>query len=184
MTGKQETKQRAILTVAHHDYEKGLNAHAFFKMHNRSMSEGLVQDTFMKTWAFLLKGGKVNIMKAFLYHILNRLIIDEYRKKKTGSLDALVEKGFQPSNDESEHRDDILDGKSAALLIESLPKTYRQVMRMRYVEEFSLQKIASLTGQSKNAITVQTHRGLGKLQSLYRQAEAATELMPGILRRS
>lgn len=32
-------------------------------------------------------------MKAFPYHVLNNLIVDEYRKRKTASLDDLLEKG-------------------------------------------------------------------------------------------
>lgn len=47
-----------------------------------------------------MKGGKIDAMKAFLYHILNNLIVDEYRKRKTVSLDLLLEKGFDPGESE------------------------------------------------------------------------------------
>src|SRR3984957_2816959 len=96
MTSLQETQQRAILTLAHHDFEKGLNVHAFFKLNNHGTGEDLVQDTFIKTWGYLMRGGKIDVMKAFLYHVLNNLIVDEYRKRKTSSLDTLMEKGFEP----------------------------------------------------------------------------------------
>lgn len=99
MTPREEKESRRILTGAHHDYEKGLNARAFFKVHDHAIGEDLVQDTFMKTWKYLVKGGKIDVMKAFLYHTLNHLIIDEYRKHKTVSLDALLEEGFEPRND-------------------------------------------------------------------------------------
>jgi len=113
MTPKQETKQRTILTSAHKDFEKGLNSHAFFKVNDRSLSEDLVQDTFMKTWKYLVKGGKIDIMKAFLYHILNNLIVDEYRKRKhqTTSLDSLIEKGFEPAEEDSERIFSVLGGE-------------------------------------------------------------------------
>ena len=91
MTEKKEKKLQEILTLAHHDYEKGLNARAFFKVSNKALGEDLVQDTFIKTWSYLVKGGKIEIMKAFLYHVLNHLVIDEYRKHKIQSLDALLE---------------------------------------------------------------------------------------------
>ena len=38
---------------------------------------------------------------------------------------------------------------------------------MRYVRDMSLQEISLLTGQSKNAVAVQVHRGLEKLKLLY-----------------
>ena len=76
MTLKQEIQLQGILTLAYHEHKKALNAHAFFKVHNRMISEDLVQNTFMKTWTYIVKGGKVDIMKAFLYHVLNNLIIN------------------------------------------------------------------------------------------------------------
>ena len=93
MPSKQETQRQLLLTSAHHNFSKALNAHAFFKVHDHKIGEDLVQDTFMKTWAYLVKGGEIEVMKAFLYHILNNLIIDQYRKHKTASLDTLIENG-------------------------------------------------------------------------------------------
>jgi RNA polymerase sigma-70 factor (ECF subfamily) len=167
MTLKKERQQQSLLTSAHHDYEKGLNAHAFFKVNNRATGEDLVQETFMKTWVYLVKGGKIDVMKAFLYHVLNNLIVDEYRKRKTSSLDVLLEKGYEPSADHTESLLNILDGKAAILLIQRLPERYQKVMRMRYVQDLTLAEMSLLTGQSKNTIAVQVHRGLEKLKLLY-----------------
>jgi RNA polymerase sigma-70 factor (ECF subfamily) len=168
MTPKQETKRRATLTGAFSDYKKGLNVHAFFKTRSHETSDDLVQMTFMKTWMYLVKGGKIVIMKAFLYHILNNLIIDEYRKRKTASLDMLLEKGFEPSETKEVEQTNVLDGKAAFILIDRLPKKYQQIMKMRYVQDLSLKEISLITGQSKNTIAVQAHRGLSKLKALYK----------------
>lgn len=167
MTPAQETRQRLLLTLAHQEYEKGLNVHAFFKLNNHATGEDLVQETFIKTWSYLVKGGKIDIMKAFLYHVLNNLIIDEYRKRKMTSLDILAEKGMEPSTDHSGRLFNILDGKAAVLLIERLPVAYQKIMSMKYVQELSLQEMSLITGQSKNALAVQAHRGLEKLKVLY-----------------
>ena len=152
--------------MAHHDYEKGLHLHAFFKVSDRAMSEDLVQVTFMKTWSYLVKGGEIGVMRAFLYHVLNDLIIDEYRKHKTTSLDLLLEKGFEPSTGQSVDLLHIMDEKAAILLIQHLPIKYQKVMRMRYVQDMSLTEMSLITGQSKNTMAVQVHRGLEKLKLL------------------
>src|SRR3989344_5269478 len=167
IASKKEAQQQKVLTKAHHDFEKSLNLYAFFKIHNHALSEDLVQDTFVKTWAYLVKGGKIDLMKAFLFHVLNNLIVDEYRKHKTVSLDVLLEKGFEPSSDDSGRLHNILDGKAALFLIQRLPKMYQKVMRMRYVQDLSLKEISLITGKSKNTIAVQLHRGLEKLKLLY-----------------
>ncbi len=168
MTPIQETADQTILALAHFNFQKGLNARAFFKVGDHSKGEDLVQETFMKTWKYLINGGKIDVMKAFLYHILNNLIVDEYRKKKTTSLDGLLEKGFEPYEDPTEHLSRLLDGRAAILLIARLPVAYQKVMRMRYIQDLSLAEMALITGKTKNTMAVQLHRGLEKLKVLYK----------------
>lgn len=170
MTPKQKKQGQGVLSLAHHDYEKGLNLYAFFKVHDHAVGEDLVQDTFIKAWSYLVRGGKIDVMKAFLYHVLNNLIVDEYRKHKMVSLDTLLAKGFEPGADHSGRMLNVLDGKAAVLLIQRLPKTYQKVMQMRYLEDLSLKEMALATGQSKNTVAVQVHRGLKKLNLLYNAA--------------
>lgn len=169
MPTKKEIKRDELMTIAHYEHQKGLNIHAFFKLHNTEIGEDLVQDTFMKTWKYLVKGGKIDTMKAFLYHILNDLIIDEYRKRKVTSLDELIEKGFEIGFDDSEKNSNVIDGKAALILLEFLPEKDREIIRMRYVEELSIQEISNITKQTKNTIAVQIHRGMNKLRVLYRK---------------
>lgn len=166
MSQEQKIQQQIVFGNSFMDYGKGLEKHAFFKIHSFSLSQDLVQDTFSKAWSYVVKGGKIEVMKTFLYHILGSLIIDEYRKHKTTSLDALLEKGFEPSADESESLFNNLDGKTAILLIDQLPVKYRGIIKMRFVRLLSLKEISLITGQTKNTVAVQIHRGLVKLRLL------------------
>jgi RNA polymerase sigma-70 factor (ECF subfamily) len=106
-------------------------------------------------------------MEAFLYHILKALIIDEYRRHKSTSLDVLIEQGFEPSLDDTQRFVDMLDGKQAIALIAQLPLRYKKVMYMKYVQDLTVKEISLITNQTKNTVAVQTHRGLEKLQVLY-----------------
>lgn len=167
MITKQSIRLDTELTLAHHDYKKMLNTYALAKVHDPKLSEDLVQQAFIKTWVYLVKGGKIDLMKAFLYHILKNLIVDEYRKHKTISLDAIMEKGFEPKTRNPEFLANFIDGKAAMLLINILPEKYKKIMRMRYIQNLSVEEIHKITGQSKNSIAVQAHRGLEKLRLLY-----------------
>lgn len=163
----KDKERREILISAHNEFEKKLAIYAFFKTHNHATSQDLVQDTFIKTWNYLVKGGDIVTMKAFLYHILNNLIVDEYRKKKTSSLDELLEKGYEPGHDDSNRLFDFIDGKALILLIQKLQPKYQKVMDMKYVQLLSLDEMSSVTGRSKNTVAVNAHRGLLKLKELY-----------------
>ena len=171
MTVQQEIQMKMLLTMAHNDYAKELKARAFFKVNDRALSEDLVQKTFLKTWNYLVKGGKIETMKAFLYHILNNVIVDEYRRHKASSLDVLLEKGFEPRVDYSPQIINKLDGKGALSMIDSLPQKYQKVLRMRYIQDLTLEEMSDITGQSKNTIAGQVHRGLELIKSLYKSKE-------------
>jgi RNA polymerase sigma-70 factor (ECF subfamily) len=178
MTQQQLKIQQGLLTLAHQDYRKQLKRYALSKVSNPQLAEDLVQDTFLRAWNYLLKGGKVDTMKSFLYQILHRLIIDEYRRgKRTSSLDDLVEKGFEPAREdgEFEHISNVLDGKATMLLIQKLPDRYRKVLGMRYVQNLTIEEMAARIGQSKNTVAVQIHRGLVKLKELYDHFEGAKQ---------
>jgi RNA polymerase sigma-70 factor (ECF subfamily) len=170
MDANNDKKRQEILTSAHHDFEKKLAIYAFFKTHNHATSQDLVQDTFIKTWNYLVKGGDIVTMKAFLYHILNNLIVDEYRKKKTSSLDVLLEKGYEPGVDDSNRLFDFIDGKALILLIQKLPPKYQKVMNMKYVQLLSLEEMSLILVKSKNTVAVNAHRGLEKLKQLYEES--------------
>jgi len=167
---KKPTKREAhgkALSDAFAEHGRALNLHAFFKVSDHVIGQDLVQDTFTKTWSYLVKGGEIETMKAFLYHVLNNLIVDQYRKKKTTSLETLVEKGYEPSTGSSDALFSQLDAKAASLLILKLPIQYQQVMRMKHIQDLSLEEIAKLHGKKKNTIAVQLHRGLEKLRVIY-----------------
>lgn len=160
-------QQKNLLTKAFYDYKKSLERYSLFKVNNADIGQDLVQETFLKTWMYLVRGGKIETMKAFLYHVLNDLIIDKYRKHHTVSLDALVEIGFDPREEDPENIINRLDSKIAASTIKLLPVKYRQLMHMKYVKNMSLEEMAKATGQSKNTVAVQTNRGLQKLKAIY-----------------
>jgi RNA polymerase sigma-70 factor, ECF subfamily len=138
-----------------------------FKVSERELATDLVQETFMKTWVFLTEGGTVDSMKPFLFRTLRNLIIDHYRRKKSVSLDALTEDGFDPGVDETEELFDKLDGTRVKDLLRDLPQEYGDIIFMRYVENMSLDEIAMATGLTKNTATVRIHRGLQKLKKLF-----------------
>ncbi len=169
MNKRETLKQQEILSVAHHDFNRGLNSYAFFKVNDHSVEKDLVQETFLKTWKYLVRGGKIDTLKAFLYHVLNNLIVDEYRKHKTISLDTLTENGFEPSVDQTESKRfiNVIDGKVILLMIPRLPDTYKKIMHMRFVQDLSLKEISLITGQTRNSIAVKIHRGIEKLKVLY-----------------
>lgn len=166
-TTQQYKKQSEQLTRAYTENHTLLRRYALLHANNSALADDLVQETFLKTWRFIVRGGDIQTMSAFLYHVLNDLIVDEYRKMKPLSLDTLLQKRFEPAHDNRERHANMSDASALVPLLHKLPPNYRQILRMRFLQELSLVEISSLTGKTKNTIAVLIHRGLYKLRALY-----------------
>jgi DNA-directed RNA polymerase specialized sigma24 family protein len=81
---------------------------------------------------------------------------------------VLLKKGFDPAVEDFKRFFDVIDGKTAIVLINSLPEPYQKIMKMKYIKDLSIAEMSLITGQSRNVIAVQAHRGLEKLKVLYR----------------
>ncbi|MBX9765248.1 RNA polymerase sigma factor, partial [Patescibacteria group bacterium] len=77
--------------AAYNTHSDALFRHAFFRLSDRERALDLTQDTFIKAWDYVRGGGDVRSPKSFLFRILNNLIIDEYRRSKSESLDKKLE---------------------------------------------------------------------------------------------
>ena len=152
ITKSQIKRHQIALEAGYTNFSKGLNRYAISRTRDGALADDLIQTTFLKTWSYVVRGGKIEMMEAFLYHILKALIIDEYRKHKSTSLDVLLEKGFEPALDDTQRFADMFDGEQAVKLIQELPVLYRKVMHMRYVQDLTIKKLPSLRDRQKTPL--------------------------------
>ncbi len=150
--------------------------HCHLRLSNRERALELTQETFLRAWQYAQRGEDVRQWRALLYRILNNLIVDEYRKHTTQSLDALLENEETQSAVEGTLLRDDVDGLEDAMVrfdagraleaLKKLPEPYRGVLVGRYIDGLSPREIAEVTHESENAISVRIHRGLKKLRTM------------------
>ncbi len=158
---------------AFEEYSDALFRHATLRISDRERAIDLVHDTYTKVWTYIRSGHDIENFRPFLYKVLNNLIIDEYRKQKESSLDALferdgVDEGSFPELSEStvEALAATIDGKQAFGLISRLPDVYREVLIMRFVDGLGPREMSTLIEESENVISVRIHRGLKLLRDI------------------
>jgi len=159
---------------AYERHSDELFRHAALRLKDRERAVEITQECFVKAWQYLERGEEVRDIRPFLYRILRNLIIDEYRKHKTTSLEGMmteesegVEHLLPPDETNTlESAVERFDGARALTLLQELPDTYREVLLLRYVDGLSPSEIAGHTGESENAVSVRVHRGLKKLKTL------------------
>lgn len=164
------------------NFEEAFNAHAdelfrhaAVRLPSRERALEITQDCFLKAWEYASRGEEIREFRPFLYRILKNLIIDEYRKHKTESLEGLVDE------EEGEHIDTLLppdetntleaavarlDGAKALAALPNLPLSYREVLTFRYVDGLSPSEIAKVLETNENVVSVRIHRGLKRLREL------------------
>lgn len=183
MSGKQtddSTKEghEERFLKAFEEYSDALFRHAFLRVSDRERAIDIVHDTFTKVWAYVRNGHEVDQFRPFLYKVLNNLIVDEYRKRKEASLDAIMEvdgvdEGTfdELSENTVESLAATLDGKKAFDLLEEIPDTYREVIVLRFVDELGPKEISELIEETENVVSVRLHRGLKLLRECVEKKE-------------
>jgi len=163
---------------AFEEYSDALFRHAFLRISDRERAVDVVHDTFTKVWTYVRNGHEIDQFRPFLYKVLNNLIIDEYRKAKEASLDALMEiDGIDEgtfdelSENTVESLAATLDGKKAFEMLEEMPDTYKEVIILKFVDGLGPKEIAVLLEESENVVSVRIHRGLKVLRQMIEQKE-------------
>lgn len=158
-------------------YSDELFRHSSLRLKDRERAIELVQECFLRVWDYAKKGEDIRQLRPFLYRTLRHLIIDEYRRKKSASLEGMAtasEKDVEdllPADESNtlEAAMDRHDGSRALARLQELPEPYLEAVTLRYVDGLSPQEIAIIIGESENVVSVRVHRGLKKLKTLLEQ---------------
>ena len=140
------------------------------RVSDREKALDLTQETFVRLWNHMTSKKEITNQKAFLFTIARNLVIDWYKKTKSISLESLEDEEGNPLEvaDENSFKQIEFDAevKRAFLLINNLPPQYREVVYLRFVEDFTPSEIAEILGLSSNAVSIRLTRGVEALRKL------------------
>ena len=170
-------KTEKVFMESYEEFSDAIFRYALFQTSNKETALDITQDTFIKTWQYLQKGAEVENIKAFLYRVAKNLIIDHRRKKKSSSLDQILEAGVDFTEEENvleEKEKDFekaQDKERVLKAIEKIDEKYKEILLMRYIEEMSIKEIGDILDKSQNHVSVMLHRGVEKLKKLLKENE-------------
>jgi RNA polymerase sigma-70 factor (ECF subfamily) len=170
--GEKRPKNEAKKTeedflAAFDEHSDALFRHCLVRVRDREVAKDIVQETFTKTWNYLAKGKKVDHLRAFLYRVANNLIVDTSRRKRSSSLDRMMEEdGYEVADESIRDPGNVPDARLAMKLLETLDDIYRVVITMRFVDGFTPKEIAQTLGVSENVVSVRIYRGIERLKGI------------------
>lgn len=159
----KEGLQEQFLTL-HEEYADVVFRMCLSKVSSREEAKDLAQETFVRVWERLTKGGEdIENMRAFLFTVARNLIKDYYKRKKPVLARDLPEGALEnvPVASDSETAS---DAGLALTVIGSLPPPYQQAVHLHLVEGYGVGEIAELLNERPNTISVRIKRGLAKVR--------------------
>lgn len=129
------------------------------RLEEKTMASDLLQETFIKVYLHINDYSKSYTFGQWVYAIARNTLVDHLRRK---SGDVLLDERFRaplatsPSPEES-----VIINQTRAHFynaLEELSPEYRQVIEMRFVEEYSYEEIAEKLGRPLNTIKTQIRR--------------------------
>ncbi|MBR1630769.1 MAG: sigma-70 family RNA polymerase sigma factor [Paludibacteraceae bacterium] len=147
-------------------YKDKLYAHIFYMIHDEERADDLFQETFVKAIVCIRDGRytESGCFWSWLVRIAQNLIIDGWRRERTGSIITGGQDMTWLMNDarycDQSREDELVNEQvlqDVTRLIDMLPEEQQRVVRMRYYEDLSFKEIA----QSEN---INLNTALGRMR--------------------
>lgn len=137
------------------------------KVQNQSEAEDMLQDVFVKAYRGLdrLKMEDLNF-SAWLYRVAGNTINDYFRKKYRSPEPAALDETFDVPSSQSLQKDIEIGSEMETVraAFGQLPDLYRQVLELRFIQEFSLEEIARILDKSNLSVRLLQFRALKKIK--------------------
>ncbi len=122
----------------------------------------------MRYWQYLRDGKEMTNTRSFLYTIANNLAKDWYKKKKSVSLDGVLDEGG-PAGLLADKKVVLSPEISASYqealaMIDDMDENDKQVLLLTHVEGLTPADIASAIGETANTVSVRLNRAITRLQ--------------------
>jgi len=150
--------ERALAEV-YDQLSTGIFRYAMRQLGDMNMAEDCVSETFSRfLHALHNRKGPKDYLKAYLYRIAHNWITDQYRRQPPPPLDidaaATLTDGSNVQQDVEKNHE---HGRIRAALMR-LPVTQRQVLILRYLENWSVQEVAASLKRTPGAVKAIQHR--------------------------
>lgn len=143
-----------------------------FKITDPEQAEDLLQEVFIKAWHGIPKLNLTDLnFSAWLYTVAGNTVNDYfrrvYRRPQTVTLNPDIE--IASAHDTSRTTEAAINTDHVRAALEKLPLDYKQVLELRFIQEFSVEETARVMGKSNVSTRVLQYRALKKLETIYKR---------------
>lgn len=136
---------------------------------NTQEAEDLTTEVFLRIWKALPEyESSGSPFSAFVFRIARNMLIDRYRANgRRQPVVSIEDIGLEEVlADPDQKMPDPQEYQSLHVALQSVPTDYREVLVLRFLNDFSIDEIAELMQRSPGAIRVLQHRALAAVRKV------------------
>ncbi len=141
-------------------YSSWLYRYAYWLCSDKTISEDLVQETFLRAWRFLDSLKDENSAKSWLTTILRRENARRFERKQFDYSDVEMDT-IATERQDFDTRPEVLALRNA---MRQLPVKYREPLVLQVLEGYNLEEIAAIFDLPRNTVATRLHRARQKLR--------------------
>ena len=157
---------KEALVDLYEQYSPAIFKYASRLLDDSYLAEECVSETFSRFLHSIRGGNQPENVRAYLYRAAHNWIIDRYRKHPLP--DVPLEDDFQadPEGNPAHMVTKEMDRQRVRAAILRLPAEQRQVIELRFMEEWSHDEVAAAIGKTIEATRALQHRGVSALRQM------------------
>jgi RNA polymerase sigma-70 factor (ECF subfamily) len=158
---------RQALVTIYEQHNAELYRYAFRLVGDSALAEDCVSETFSRFLKAVRDGiGPVENVRAYLYRVAHNWVTDYYRRQPLPPLSLEADlHGATDANPSHLVAGQMEQERVRAALV-NLPPDQRQVIELRFVEDWSHEEVAAALGKSVEATRALQHRALTALRKV------------------
>jgi RNA polymerase sigma-70 factor (ECF subfamily) len=169
---RARTGDQAAFTQIYERYAPGIYRYIYCRVGEVELAEDLRSEVFLRLFEGLDRyEDRGWPLSAWLYRIAHDRTIDTVRRRRSRQIVPLEDWSATsdgPENDVAAR----LESEEIAQMIEKLTDEQRQVIKLRFMSELSIQEVAQRTGRSEGAVKALQYRGIQSLARMYQTISA------------
>lgn len=169
-----KSKDEEAFIEAYDLYTDKIFRFVYFKIGNIEEAQDLTSLIFLKAWNYIRSNAisDYKTLKSLIYKIARNSIVDYYREKSARAVTTMSGEGEELENKIDEDQDLL---KRAELTFDlavvekklmELKDEYREIIVLRFIEEFSIKEIAKILDKSNVNTRVLIYRALKALKKI------------------
>ncbi len=157
-------------------YVQPIYRYIAFKVRTTTEAEDITAEVFLKTWEYVQRREKkIDNFRAFLYNLARNAVVDYYRRlaRQEVTRDHEEMAAF-PAPVETQIVTIVEQGSDLATIeqaLRGLKDEYREILILRYIEDYPIVDIARIMDKSRGAVRVSLHRAVNALREEVKKLE-------------